>query len=609
MAAPLAAAGRAPGSGPGQAVLGVERSLTGKRWRARLADDLAAMTLAQTLGIPEIVARVLAARGVDAAQAESWLNPTLRALLPDPSHLVDMNAAVERIVRAITAGETIGVLGDYDVDGATSSALIVRFLGALGRAVPVYIPDRMTEGYGPSTAGLAKLRRAGATLVITVDCGTTAFGPLGEATDAGLDVIVVDHHVAEPHLPRGCIVVNPNRADETSPCGQLAAVGVAFLLVVAVNRALRDAYWYGEGHPEPDLFAWLDLVALGTVCDVVPLTGVNRALAAQGIRVMAQRRNPGIAALADVARIDRRLDAWHVGFALGPRVNAGGRVGESGLGVRLLSTDDPAEAQALAVRLDGYNRERQTIEKQVLDAAIDQAERQAAAGARLIFAAGEGWHAGVIGIVAGRLRERFDRPACVVALDGGIGKGSGRSVPGVALGAAVIAAHQAGLLINGGGHAMAAGFTVEAPKCDALRGFLADQIDRALGGEAPTPSLGLDGALEVAAVTPDLLAMLERLGPYGAGNARPRFAVAQARIVNAQPVGTDHVRCILTGPDGTGRLKAIAFRAAGTPVGEALLAARGLPLHLAGQLRLDEWQGVESAQLIIDDVANVCPPG
>jgi single-stranded-DNA-specific exonuclease len=605
MATTLAPTEHAPGSGPGRAVLGVERSLTGRRWRARLADDRMAAALAQTLGVPEIVARVLAARGVDAGQAETYLNPTLRALLPDPSHLIDMDAAVERIVRAITAGETIGVLGDYDVDGATSAALIVRFLAALGRSVPVYIPDRMTEGYGPNAAGLETLRRAGATLVITVDCGTTAFGPLGEAADAGLDIIVVDHHVAEPHLPRGCLVVNPNRADESSPCGQLAAVGVAFLLVVAVNRALREAFWYGEGHPEPDLLGWLDLVALGTVCDVVPLTGINRALAAQGIRVMAQRHNPGIAALAGVARIDRRLDAWHVGFILGPRVNAGGRVGESGLGVRLLSTDDPAEAQALAIRLDGYNRERQSIEKLVLDAACAQAETQAAAGAPLIFAAGEGWHPGVIGIVAGRLRERFDRPACVLALADGIGKGSGRSVPGVALGAAVIAAHQAGLLINGGGHAMAAGFTVEVSKLDALRDFLCREVERVLDGMPSTPSLGLDGALEVAAVAPPLLATLERLGPFGAGNARPRFALAEARVLQAQPVGADHVRCILTGADGSGRLKAIAFRAAGTPLGDALLATRGLPLHLAGQLRLDEWQGVESAQFIIDDAANV----
>jgi len=586
-----------------RAVLGVERSLTGKRWRARLDDDRAAAVLAQRLDLPEIVARVLAARGVSADDAEAFLNPTLRALLPDPSHLIDMDAAVARIVRALTTGETIGVLGDYDVDGATSAALLVRFLGALGRTVPVCIPDRMTDGYGPNARALAELTAAGATLVITVDCGTTAFGPLEGAVAAGLDVVVVDHHVAEPRLPRGCLVVNPNRADETSPHGQLAAVGVTFLLVVAVNRALRRSFWYGEGHAEPGLMGWLDLVALGTVCDVVPLTGVNRALVAQGLRVMAERANPGIAALADAARIDRRLDAWHAGFALGPRVNAGGRVGEAGLGVRLLATDDADEARALAARLDGYNRERQDIERAVLDAALDQAERQAADGARLILAAGEGWHAGVIGIVAGRLRERFDRPACVVALEGGVGRGSGRSVRGVALGPAVIAARQAGLVENGGGHAMAAGFTVAAARLAALHDFLGQEVDRQLGGTPPVPSLGLDGALDVAAATPDLLESLERLGPFGAGNARPRFAVASARIVNARIVGADHVSCILTGADGGGRLKAIAFRAVGSPLGRALLATAGSSLHFAGQLRLDAWQGRCQAQLVIDDAA------
>jgi single-stranded-DNA-specific exonuclease len=320
---------------------------------------------------------------------------------------------------------------------------------------------------------------------------------------------------------------------------------------------------------------------------------------------MAQRRNPGIAALSDVGRIDRRLDVFHAGFVLGPRVNAGGRVGESGLGVRLLATDDPVEALALAHTLDCYNRERQEIELRVLDAALEQAARQAADGARLILVAGEGWHPGVIGIVAGRLRERFDRPACVVALDGGIGKGSGRSVPGVALGPAVISARQAGLLLNGGGHAMAAGFAVAADRVAALHDFLVAEIDRQLGGQSIIPSLGLDGALEVAAATPALLESIERLGPFGAGNARPRFALAQARLVDVQPAGMHHLRCVLTGPDGTGRLKAIAFRAAGTALGEALIATRGMPLHLAGQLRLDEWQGTTSAQLMIDDAATV----
>ena len=587
----------------GATFLGVERSVTGKRWRARLTDDRAALALAQQFDLPEIVARVLVARDVTLDNAEIFLNPTLRALLPDPAHLIDMDRAVTRIVAAINAGETIGVLGDYDVDGATSSALLVRFFAALGRTVPVYIPDRQLEGYGPNLPALMSLKESGASLVITVDCGTTAYDPLEAAVEAGLDIVVIDHHVAEPRLPAGCIVVNPNRADETSSCGNLAAVGVCFLLVVALNRALRDAYWYDEGHPEPDLMGLLDLVALGTVCDVVPLNGVNRALVTQGLQIMARRGNPGIAALADVAGVDRRLEAYHAGFVLGPRVNAGGRVGDSGLGVRLLTTSDPDEARAVAQRLDDYNRERQEIEQGVQEAALDLAEQQAGGNRPLILVAGEGWHPGVIGIVAGRLRERFDRPACVVALANGIGKGSGRSVPGVALGPAVIAAHQAGVLVNGGGHAMAAGFTVEQERLDDLRDYLATHIERQLDGEDLAPSLGFDGALSPFAATPELVETLEKAGPFGAGNSRPRFAIPQARVVDSGVVGKGHVRCILTGADGTGRLKAIAFRSADTALGKALLNARGTPLHVAGNLRADEWRGVTSAQLFIDDAA------
>ncbi len=586
-----------------RAVLGVERSVTGKRWRARSGDDRAAVAIAQQLELPEIVGRVLAARGVRPADAEAFLNPTLRAALPDPSHLRDMDRAVERLVKAVCEGETVGVLGDYDVDGATSAALLVRFFAALGRTVPVYIPDRQAEGYGPNIEALRALRAEGASVVITVDCGTTAHAPLEAAVAEGLDIIVVDHHVAETRLPRGCLVVNPNRIDESSNCGQLAAVGVTFLLVVALNRALRDAFWYGEGHDEPDLMGWLDLVALGTVCDVVPLTGVNRALVVQGLKVMARRANAGLGALADVAGVDRRASAWHLGFVLGPRVNAGGRVGEAGLGARLLATDDEHEARALAERLDGYNRERQIIEAAVLEAALAAAETQAVGDAPLILVAGEGWHPGVIGIVAGRLRERFDRPACVVALDGGIGRGSGRSVPGVALGPAVIAARQDGLLVGGGGHEMAAGFTVDAAKVGALRDYLAAHITRQLDGPLPRPGIGIDGALTPAAATVELIGALDRAGPFGSGNSRPRFAFADVRLVAADVVGNGHVRCFVTGTDGAGRLKAIAFRAAGTALGDALLAGGGAPLHLAGHLGADEWKGRVSAQLVIDDAA------
>ena len=585
--------------------LGVERSVTGKRWQTRLKDERLATALAQRFELHDVVARVLAARDVQLDDAALFLNPTLKSTLPDPGHLLEMQAAVERLTRAICDGETVGVLGDYDVDGATSSALIVNFFAALGQTVPVYIPDRQNEGYGPNLPALLKLQEQGASVVITVDCGTTAYDPLEAAADAGIEIIVVDHHVAEPRLPAGALVINPNRADEDSPCGQLAAVGVTFLLLVALNRALRDASWYDEAHPEPNLLSFLDLVALGTICDVVPLTGVNRALVTQGLKVLASRRNPGIAALADVAKVDKPLDAYHAGFVLGPRVNAGGRVGDSGLGVRLLTTQDTSEARAVAQLLDDYNGERKEIELGVQEAAMMQAEQQAKNDKPFLLVAGNGWHPGVIGIVAGRLRERFDRPSCVVALSEGIGKGSGRSVRGVALGPAVIAAQQAGLLVNGGGHNMAAGFTVEQEKLEELTDFLATHISRQLDGLTLTASMSFDGALSPAGATPDIIEMLNRAGPFGSGNPRPRFVIPQARIVDSGIVGKDHVRCILTGADGTGRLKAIAFRSVATPLGRALLDTRGLPLHVAGNLRVDEWQGRVSAQLFIDDVAAV----
>lgn len=585
--------------------LGVERSVTGKRWQTRLKDERLATALAQRFELHDVVARVLAARDVQLDDAALFLNPTLKSTLPDPGHLLEMQAAVERLTRAIRDGETVGVLGDYDVDGATSSALIVNFFAALGQTVPVYIPDRQNEGYGPNLPALLKLQEQGASVVITVDCGTTAYDPLEAAADAGIEIIVVDHHVAEPRLPAGALVINPNRADEDSPCGQLAAVGVTFLLLVALNRALRDASWYNEAHPEPNLLSFLDLVALGTICDVVPLTGVNRALVTQGLKVLASRRNPGIAALADIAKVDKPLDAYHAGFVLGPRVNAGGRVGDSGLGVRLLTTQDTSEARAVAQLLDDYNGERKEIELGVQEAAMMQAEEQAKNDKPFLLVAGNGWHPGVIGIVAGRLRERFDRPSCVVALSEGIGKGSGRSVRGVALGPAVIAAQQAGLLVNGGGHNMAAGFTVEQEKLEELTDFLATHISRQLDGLTLTASMSFDGALSPAGATPDIIEMLNRAGPFGSGNPRPRFVIPQARIVDSGIVGKDHVRCILTGADGTGRLKAIAFRSVATPLGRALLDTRGLPLHVAGNLRVDEWQGRVSAQLFIDDVAAV----
>jgi single-stranded-DNA-specific exonuclease len=581
--------------------LGIERSLCGRRWRQRAGDDRAGLALAQQLGLPEIVGRLLAARGIAAAEAERFLSPRLRDLLPDPAHLRDMDKAVERLVRAVKGGELIAVFGDYDVDGATGAALLQRFFASVGARLRVYIPDRQREGYGPNTPALLRLKEEGAGVVITVDCGTTAAAPLGAAAEAGLDVIVVDHHVAEPALPPALAVINPNRLDETSPHGVLAAVGVVLLLVVGVNRGLREAGWYAE-QPAPDLLQWLDLVALGTICDVVPLTGLNRALVAQGLKVLRRRSNPGLAALADVAGVAERLDTYHAGFILGPRVNAGGRVGRADLGTRLLASDDPLDTMAIARELDALNAERREIEARVLAQAIEQVE-SGDRHAPMVFVAGEGWHAGVIGIVASRLKERYNRPACVVAMAQGIGKGSGRSMPGLALGSAVIAARQAGLLLNGGGHPMAAGFTVEARQLEGLRDFLRERAQAALGDSILAPELAIDGVLAAGAATPDLVALLERLAPFGTGNAEPRFAFPNLRVLRAEIVGGQHLRCILGDGGGSARLKAIAFRCLEGELGAALLHGQGRNFHLAGHLRADRWQERDGVQLMIEDAA------
>lgn len=588
------------------AFLGVERSLTGRRWAARLADERMALAIGQRHGLPDAICRLLAARDVGLEAVPDFLDPTLRKFLPDPSHLKDMDAAVARLVHAVRQGERIVVFGDYDVDGATSSALLLRFFRAVGGDIGVYIPDRRKEGYGPNATALLKIREEGASVVVTVDCGITAFEPLAEARRVGLDLIVIDHHMAEIALPEAIAVVDPNRLDDESPHKQLAAVGVAFLLAVGINRALRDAGWYGASRPEPDLRQWLDLVALGTVCDVVPLVGVNRALVRQGLQVMAQRRNAGLAALADVARLKEPPGAYHLGFLLGPRVNAGGRVGQADLGARLLSSDDPHEVGALAVRLDEFNAERRAIERDVLDQAIARIEGRYGPDRKGLPAAlmveSEGWHVGVIGIVASRLVERYGRPAFVIGMDGELGKGSGRSVRGVDLGAAVIAARQAGLLVNGGGHAMAAGLTVARAALPELAHYLDTRIAPQLGAAPAVRELGIDAALAPAAATQELVDMIERAGPFGAGNALPRFALTGVRVSYAQPVGEGHVRCTLVGAE-RGRIEAIAFRANQTALGPALLDSARPVLHVAGALRIDRFGGRESVRLQIDDAA------
>lgn len=583
--------------------LTVERSFSGLNWRPRLDDDRAALVLAQRLGLPEIVGRALAARGIGPKDAELFLNPALKVQLPDPGHLKDMERGAGRIADAIEAGEGIAVFGDYDVDGATSSALLARFCRALGTEIETYIPDRIKEGYGPNRAAMLALGARGAKVIITVDCGVSAFEPLKAASDAGIDVVVVDHHVAEARLPEALAVINPNRLDDDSPHKQLAAVGVAFLLVVAVNRALRKRGFYSS-RPEPDLMGWLDLVALGTVCDQVPLTGVNRALVAQGLKVLARRTNPGLVALADVAGLDTRPEAWHLGFMLGPRINAGGRVGRPGLGAGLLACDDPAAAKGMAQELDAFNVERREIEALVLADALAQAESGGAGAGDLVFVAGEGWHPGVIGIVASRIGERMRRPVCVVAIDGDVAKGSGRSIAGIDLGAAVIAARQEGLLINGGGHAMAAGFTVARDRLGALEEYLGVRIaaQHVARGEEVGRTLFYDGAISVGGATTELVERIKALAPFGSGNSEPRFVLPSVTVAKAEIVGENHLRLFVRGQDG-GRIKAMAFRAADRPLGAALLQTGGAPVHLAGRLRIDDWQGRHDVEFLIDDAA------
>lgn len=585
--------------------LGVDRSLTGRAWVSRLADDRLALAISQREGLPEIIGRVLAGRGIAPEDVAAYLTPSLKTLLPDPSVLTDMDKAAARVAKAIMGGEKIAVFGDYDVDGATSSALLQRFFRAVGSDLRIYIPDRIKEGYGPNAPALMTLRDEGIKLIITVDCGTMAHRVLGVAKDAGLEIVVIDHHQAEPALPPAFALVNPNRMDDTSGLGTLAAVGVAFLFLVAINRQLREGGWY-ETHEAPDLLSLLDLVALGTVCDVVPLVGLNRAFVSQGLRVMAKRGNIGLAALGDVARLDVKPAAYHLGFLLGPRVNAGGRVGRADLGARLLTTGDKSEAEAIALELDVLNKERQAIEAEVLESAMKQLDLLQER-ARLntpppvVFACGKGWHPGVIGIVAARLKERYDRPAIVIAFDSkGEGKGSGRSIQGVDLGRAVTAALEAGHLINGGGHAMAAGLTVSEDKFDDFAAFLTKRLSDEVMIASESKALRLDGALSARGATRDLYEMLERAGPYGSGNPEPRFAVPSLRVVYSSVVGKGHVRCTLASEDGS-QIKGIAFRSAETALGKALLDRGTGPVHVAGRLKPDDWQGRRGVQINIED--------
>ncbi len=585
-----------------ECVLGVGRSLSGRRWVWRTGEDRVGLGIAQRMGVPEIVGRLLAARGVGIEAACDFLDPTLRALLPDPSVLIDMDVAADRLARAVQHGETVGVFGDYDVDGACSAALMVTLLRQLGCEVLYHVPDRMMEGYGPNGPALHSLVLRGASLIVCVDCGTAAAEALGFiAGDA--DIVVLDHHKAEGPPPPIVATVNPNRLDCTSGLTLLCAAAVAFLAAVATVRTLRRQGFF-DARKEPDLIGLLDLVALATVCDVMPLTGVNRALVCQGLKVMARRARPGVAALLDVAQVRDRLSAATCGFALGPRINAAGRISEADLGIRLLLCEDPVEAASLAATLDAVNRQRQEVEAAMLDDALRAAEAQAGEGHATLVVSGPAWHPGVVGIVAGRIKERFNRPACVAGVADGLAKGSGRSVAGLDLGGAVIAARQMGILKTGGGHPMAAGFSLLPARLPDFHAFLDERL--AAAALLPTAAdLAVEGTLAVLGATTELARHLGSLAPFGAGNEEPVLVLQRARVLRADRVGREGtaIRAFVEGEGGGPRLKAMLFRARDGALAETLLAGNGMPLHLAGHLRAEEWNGAVNPGFIIADAA------
>jgi len=582
--------------------LGVAQSLSGRRWVWRAAEDRVGLGIAQRLGLPEILGRLLAGRGVGIADAGDFLEPTLRALLPDPSVLADMDAAAERLAEAVRRGETVGVFGDYDVDGACSGAVISLLLRGLGCTVLPHVPDRMTEGYGPNAPALHALVARGASLIVCVDCGTAAGDVLG-ALRGQADVLVLDHHKAEGPPPAVFATVNPNRLDCRSGLGMLCAAAIAFLAAIATVRALRRNGYFA-GRAEPDLLGLLDLVALATVCDVMPLAGLNRALVTQGLKVMARRNRPGIAALLDAALVKDRPSAMTLGFALGPRINAAGRISEADLGLRLLLCEDPVEARGLAATLDTVNRQRQVVEASMLDAALLAAGQQLEAGHAAVLVSGAQWHPGVVGIVAGRIKERFNRPACVAGIADGTAKGSGRSLLGLDLGSAVIAARQAGILATGGGHAMAAGFSLSESRLADFHAFLDDRLAGARDLPA-APDLAVEGTVAVAGCTTELAMQIARLAPFGNGNEEPVLLLPRARVVRADRVGRESatIRAFVEGEGAGGRLKAVMFRAKEGPVAAALMARDGVPLHLAGHLRAEEWNGSTTTSFIITDDA------
>ena len=586
--------------GAAQYALGVSHSFSGRAWRFRPFDEAQSRALSLS-GTSAALAQILAARGVTRDGVESFLEPRLKTLLPEPYRIAHMESAVSRFADAIGKKETIAVFGDYDVDGACAAALLVKYLRGLGAEPLLYIPDRMKEGYGPSDTAVRRLRGEGASLLVTVDCGAASHEAFSVARAVGLDAIVIDHHTVEQNPPV-LAHVNPNGPDDRSGFTYICSAGLVFIFLVAVQRHLRDKRWFAAtGMSESDLLAQLDIVALATVADVVPLLGINRAFVRQGLRTLQRLERPGLAALARIAAVAPPFSAFHLGFVFGPRINAGGRVGRCDLGARLLATNDAAEADELAATLDLNNRERQTIESSIVEAAQAMAATQSDKNALIVT--GDGWHHGVVGIVAGRIKERHAKPAFVAGFDAdGLGRGSARSVPGVDIGALVRRAHAEGLLEAGGGHAMAAGFSLRRDQLEAFRDFLDRNLEVQREAIATARDLVADSIVSASGATLALLDDLDRAGPFGAGNPEPVFALPDMLVAYAEIVGTSHVRLRLTARDGS-VLGAIAFREADTRLGQGLVKARGRRIHAAGKLKRDEYGGTAKVQLHLEDAA------
>ncbi len=579
----------------------IAQTASGRHWRLREADGREALAMAQQGEIELLLARVLVARGVSCENAAAYLKPTLRGSLPDPYCLKDMEAATSRITGAIIADERVGVFGDYDVDGTSAAAILKQYFNAIGAPLEIYLPDRMSEGYGPSIDAFLTLKQQGVKVIITVDCGAAAHQPIEQAAAENLDIVILDHHMMNGPPPAGAVAtVNPNRPDDISGLENLSAAGVAFMTVIAVNRALREAGYFKD-RAEPNVLQLLDLTALGLVCDVMQITGLTRVLVAQGLKVLGQGGNPGLAALGARAGMKGPPSTYHLGFLLGPRINAAGRIGHARLAFELLTTTDDARRQYLAEKLHVMNAERQAIEADVQGEALRAIEKDKLYEDAAIIVAGDGWHPGVVGIVAGRLKEKYDRPVVVIGVNDGAGKGSGRSITGVDLGGAISAAKNDGLLIAGGGHAMAAGLTIAPDKIAALRQRLIDTLEADVAAARENRTLDIDAVIAPGAVTKTFAEMIAQAGPYGPGNPEPVFALTDMRADYVKTVGQNHIALTLKGDAGQS-VRAIAFRAEGEPLGEVLRA--GGRLHIAGRVKADDWRGGDAGQLQISDAAS-----